>query len=147
MTTAENWARLNFYVLNFLSILSDLPLTKETDAQKSWAILQNFKSWLIKLTINKFCQITKYQMFFLHNCKSYHSRLEVLQNSSAFFCLSFSGERKIWENWEGFFPEKPGPREVTSPNQELSTLRNFTPNYTHVCSSYSRGFVRPKLHH
>ena len=40
--------KLDFSVLNFHSILSDLPLTRETD-KKNWANLQNVNSWMINL--------------------------------------------------------------------------------------------------
>ena len=37
----------------------------------------------------------------------YQSKMEVLQSLTAFFCLGFSSERKIWGNERIYFPENP----------------------------------------
>ena len=45
-----------------LTILSNFLSTDKLTNKKSWAILQNFNSWMIKLTNHWFCQITKFQI-------------------------------------------------------------------------------------
>ena len=40
----------------------------------------------------------------LRFCKSYHSRIKVLQSCTAFYCVSFSGERFSWGNERKIFP-------------------------------------------
>ena len=77
------WTRFGFCEKN-LSIFSDF-LSRKKLTQKTWAILQNFNSWMIKLT--------KIQI--LPN-----SKIEILKNYSAFVVCRFLLWRKIWENWE-----------------------------------------------
>ena len=75
-----------FFVINFLSILSDLPLIRETDPQN---VLSNFAK--LKFLIGKidwntnFVKLPSAKWLFFYNCKFHHSRIEVLQNCSAFF--------------------------------------------------------------
>ena len=72
-------------------------LTRETDTKNSWAILQNFNSWMIKLTVIKKEAIWNLAVW--QNCsfgQFYHSITEL-------FCFKFLSSEKISENWEIFF--------------------------------------------
>ena len=71
--------RLDFSLLNSLLILLDLPLTRESDTKK----LSNFAK--LQFLNNRIDQRTNFTKYFLYNCKFYNSRIEALQNCSAFF--------------------------------------------------------------
>ena len=56
--------------------------------------------WNDKIYQNaNFTKLPSAKCFFFCNSKYFHSRIEVLQNCSIFFCLSFLWE-KIWVMWE-----------------------------------------------
>ena len=55
---------------------------------------------------------------FLWDCKYYHSRIEVLQNCSVFFCVSFSGERIEWKSKT----QKPGLRYCWQEQTSIGSL-------------------------
>ena len=74
----------------FFLIPSKKPFNRETDNRKGWAILKIFNFGILKLSKHQFCQIAKFQRFFW---KYYHSRIDFLQNCSAFYTVSFSSER------------------------------------------------------
>ena len=69
-------------------------LKRETDRQKSWAILQNFNSWMIKVTKTPIllnCQVPNVYFCIslqdIYNCSAF---------SSTYFCQFLSWE-EIWE--------------------------------------------------
>ena len=79
------------YVENVFSrSLKKKPLTRETDKISSWTILQNFNSWMIRLTKKSFGKIGVLVNFKTPNC-------------SAFYCVSFSGERFFEGTRENIF--------------------------------------------
>ena len=71
------FSRAGFSVLNFLSILSD----QRNWHKKSCTILQNFNLWMIKFI----CSRKKSHLANWYFGQFDHSKLEILQNWSAFF--------------------------------------------------------------
>ena len=100
---------LYFSGLNFLSILSDLSLSRETNTQKK---LSNFAK--LQALKNKIYRCTKKNHLALGNlAKLVFLSILPMKNWSfakllSFFCLSFSHERKIWGNERISFSENPG---------------------------------------
>ena len=94
----EPW--MGFCEKKNLSILSDF-LSRE---KNSWAILQNFNSWMIKLTKQPNCQVSN-GFFFI---KCIHSRIKVSKLLSFLVCQFLSWE-KIWKIWENFLFTKSKP--------------------------------------
>ena len=78
--------RARFFVLSFLLILSNFLSTEKLTHKKSWAILKNFNSWIIKFTViqkNPIWHMAIWQSWCYGQFKC--SKIEVLQNCSAFF--------------------------------------------------------------
>ena len=84
-----------------LTILSNFLSTDKLTNKKSWAILQNFNSWMIKLTNTLILPNYQVPNCYLYNSKFYHSRIEVLRNCSAFFS-SVSLVRGNVREWREF---------------------------------------------
>ena len=75
--------------------------------QRNW--VQNSIFWPNR----QFCQIAKCQMFFfMYNCKFYPSRIEVLQNCSAFLCASVSLVRESLRGMRENLKHKNWAREI-----------------------------------
>ena len=58
--------------LEFLWILSNFPITRETERNVYSSILQKFNFWRIKSTKRQFFKTANCQMFFFYNCKFYN---------------------------------------------------------------------------
>ena len=85
---------IGFCVLNFLSILSDFLSQEKLTHKESWPILHKIDK-KTKTPIFPNCHLPN--SHFLYYCKFYHSRIEVLQNLSAFFV----SESLVRENLKG----------------------------------------------
>ena len=82
---------IGFCVSNFLSILSDFLSQQKLTHKNSCPIFHKIDK-KTKTPIYPNCH--QPNGIFLYNCKFYNSRIEVLQNLSA-FCVRFSCERKF----------------------------------------------------
>jgi hypothetical protein len=117
---------LNFSVLNFLSILSDLPLTRENG---TWAFLQNFNFRIIKLTKTPILEIDKWQMTLFVQLyitiieELKYWRIEVLQTCSA---LSDSLVKGKTERIGGRFKTEKSSIELVKKFGVVSCLYSFS---------------------
>ena len=112
--------KMDFSVKIILSILSDFVWPEKLTHKKSWAILKNLYSFMIKLTKTPILPNCQVPNVFLNECNFCHSGIKFLQNCSAFFCVNFSGQRKSEKIERIIFTE------TSSPSSEFIYLGNFS---------------------
>ena len=78
-------------------------LAIEPNPIKSWTILQNFGSRIIKFTVKPFGNLAK-----LGILVNFHPKIEVFLNYLAFYCVSFSIESLFHGNKRKYFTHNPG---------------------------------------
>ena len=79
----------------FSLIVSKKHHARETDTIKIWAIQKKLQFWDAKIDKNtNYAKLPISKGLFL---KSHHSRIEILQKYSTFYCVSFSGESFLFE--------------------------------------------------
>ena len=102
-TARNNWSRAElcrYFVFQILS--QSLP-------EKSWSIFQNFDSW--KTTFHVILKKKNWHLSIWQNwcfVQFHHSKIEVLPNCSALFCVSLFCERWLERIERKFETQKPG---------------------------------------
>ena len=109
-----SWSKELLTLLTIKCVISISSYRADTIQSKNLLNLKNFYSFMIKFTKTSILPNCQVPNVFLYKCKFYHSRIEVLQNCSAFYCVSFLWPEKIWEDWKDYFYRKIQPRSSCS---------------------------------
>ena len=96
---AAKGSRVRFLFLIFSLVPSKILPSRGTETNKSWTILQNFNSWMIKLAKTSFfpnCQVANVFLFFL----TVNQELKFYKTAKLFLRVSSSRERFFERTWE-----------------------------------------------